>query len=170
MPHQMRHSGVSIDLNTKFRSLQEIRNAEGGGNICPWHATRNTRDFKPLPVDTSPRLIAFLRIACDDFVDAIWNRAKNDLCPLSDEGPVRGPGVSWWEWYGTCMSTHGFRSPFLGVGQVRGKPGRQPSLPATYISRGDSWKCSVCLRRCSVCESAQFAQVHRNDVENSRCL
>ena len=61
VPHQSgtpgagRHGVVSSKtLRGVHRPEKQIpkphRNTEGGGNICPWHATRNTRDFKPLLV------------------------------------------------------------------------------------------------------------------------
>ena len=73
--------GCPSNWTKKCRSLRKHRNTEGGGNICPWHATRNTRDFKPLPADTPPRLLAMLIVARDHFVDVIWNRTETDLWP-----------------------------------------------------------------------------------------
>ena len=116
VPCQMRHWGVSIDVNKISEASRWLRKAEGGGNIFPWRVTRNTQDCQKLHATTSwtPSAIAPRSISAH----------------RSDGGSVRGPLVFWLERYGTCMSTHGFCSPFLGVGQVPGKPGRHPSLPA----------------------------------------
>ena len=75
-----------IDLNNKFRSLREAQKKFAcGGNFCPWHVTRNTRDFKPLPAGD-----CISQIARDHFVDAIWNRAKNDLLVWDMQVDSRG--------------------------------------------------------------------------------
>ena len=95
------------------------------------HVARNTQDMKPLPVGSPPRFIAFLKV---HFVDVIWNRARIDLCSPSVKGRYAVELFFRWKWY---MSTHGFCSPFLGVGQVLGKQGRHPSLLATCVSRSD---------------------------------
>ena len=67
---------VSIDLNNKFRSLQEAQK-RGRKHLSMARSENNVR-LQATASRYSPRLIAFLKVACDHFVDAIWNRAKID--------------------------------------------------------------------------------------------
>ena len=43
VPYQMRHTEVSIDRPEQQipEASRRLGNEDGGGNICPWHATKN---------------------------------------------------------------------------------------------------------------------------------
>ena len=87
-------------------------NAEVGDNIRPWLGnTKNMPDCKTRPATVSlyfPHLVGFLRVARDHFVDAIWNRAKIDLCLRSREKPLRCPAALWWASFGRACRLMGF--------------------------------------------------------------
>ena len=95
---KMRHSGCPSTSEASKR----LRNAEGGGNICSWHATRNTRDFKPMPVGT-PR--ASLHVSK-------LHTTTSGIAPRSISAPVRMKGwyavrlFVWWDLFGSRVSTH----------------------------------------------------------------
>ena len=113
VPYQTRHSGVSIDLNNKFRSLQEAHKRRRWRQH-PWRTTKSTRDYKPLPVGTPRASLHFSEL------HATTSWTPSGIAPRSmsalrlDEGPTRGPAVLSWEWNGTCMSAGGFLQPVLG--------------------------------------------------------
>ena len=162
---------ASLDLNNNCRSLQE---AQKRGK---WRQHLSTARFEKhtRPQATASRYsrasLQFLKVARGCFVDAIWNRAKIDLCsPFEPRAGTRsscflvemvrdvqcrlmGFAARSWE-LDTCLASQADTRRWL----------------ATFVLRSDSWKCSVCLHHCSVFEPAQFAQVHGNDFENSPCL
>ena len=144
--YQMRHSGVSVDLNTKFLSVA----------ATSVHGTlRETREFKPMPVDTSaphcnsPNCVRPLRGR------HVESRQERSLLPVRMKGQ-----------YALQVFVGGH-----GMGRARGLLGftaRSWELDRCLASQADTRRClrrlfkevtagsvcSVCLRRCSVFASA----------------
>ena len=126
----MRHSGVSVDLNSKFRTLQE---AHQRGR---WQQHLSMARYeKHMPVGTLRGSLHFSELHATTSWTSSGIAPRLISATHSFEGPVRGTAVVWWEWHGTCMSAHGFCSPFLILGQEPNEQGRHPSLPATVRSK-----------------------------------
>ena len=162
VPHQMRHSGVSIELNSKLRSHQEAqKRGRWRQHLSMARYEKHARLevtaswYPPAPRWSSESCSRPLRgrhlESCQDrSLPAIRLKSRYAVQLFSCE-------KGW-----ACMSAHRCCCPLLGFGQVPGEPGRHPTLAATVLSRGGREKRSECPHRCTVFESARFTQVQRN--------
>ena len=80
VPYLMRHSGVSIELNSKCRSQQEAQKRGRWRQHLSMARYEKRSRLQATASRYSPRLFAYLRVARDYLVDATWNRAKIGLC------------------------------------------------------------------------------------------
>ena len=148
VPYQMRHSGVSIDLNTKFRSLQKAqKRGRWRQHLSVARYEKHARLQDTASRHSAPHCISLSCTRPPLRGRHLESRQERSMPPRSDEGPVRCLLVVMvWDVHVDSWVLQ----PVLGswnrclASQVDTR-----RLPATYISRGDSWKCSVCLPRCS---------------------
>ena len=160
VPYQMRHSGVSIDLNSKIRSHQEAqKHGRWRQHLSMARYEKHARQqvtaswYPPAPHWSSESCSRPLR---GRHLESCQDRSLPAVRLKSRYAVQLFSGEKGW----ACTSTHRGCCPLLGFRQVPDEPGRHPSLPATVVSRGDRGKRSECLHRGSIFESSRFTQIH----------
>ena len=114
-PRARRFGAVSNETLRGVHRPEQIPKPPGGSETRKGAATsvrdtlRKTRkDFKPLAVGTPCASLHFSMLHATTSWTPSGIAPRSISARRSDEKPVRGPAVFWWEWYGTCISTYGF--------------------------------------------------------------